>query len=84
MSALGGDNLEGWHPPMTPGQLPRGPVQGPPAPTAPPVSFRQPSPEPVSSQQPTPVRLRINGTVKTFPSQEAADAFLKAAQMRVQ
>ena len=85
MSALGGDNPEGWHPPMTPGQLPRGPVQGPPAPTRPPVNFRQPSPEPVSSQQPTPVRIKLpSGRIRTFPSQEAADAFLKAAQSRVQ
>lgn len=82
MSSLA-DTPEGWHPPMAPGRVPAPPMQGPPAsaaPTRPPVNFRQPPPAPTSSQQPTPVQVRLpNGKMQTFPSQEAADAFIRAA-----
>ncbi|MHB1260326.1 MAG: hypothetical protein ACYC2H_01280 [Thermoplasmatota archaeon] len=83
LSDLAGEEMPGdWHPPLTrQGAGNRPAPAAPPAPSsAPPVNFRTPGNEPTSSQAPSPVRLRLpNGKVKTFPSQEAADAFMQAA-----
>lgn len=49
-------------------------------PAGPRVNFRRPAAPATSSEKPDPVRLRLpGGRVKTFPSQEAAEGFMKAA-----